>query len=146
MARVGLTLCLITVTLAGPWLCCCASVRWITSLSTPATSIVAPRKCCGGPDRGPDSKQSNKPNREQRSPTPLAPCSCERGQSPIILENVDIGRIDFWAELTDTINGFGDFSIITTTIVGAAPLFQTPAHFPHLTAQGILRALSVMRC
>lgn len=146
MARIGLTLYLIIVTLAGPWLCCCASVRWITSLSTPATTLAAPRTCCGRVNRDAESKPSKKPNREQKSPTPLAPCSCERGQSLIVLADGGIGRVDLQAEQFDTIELGGGFSTISATVFGASNIFHRPAHFPNLTARDILRALSIIRC
>jgi hypothetical protein len=147
MARIGLTLYLIIATLVGPWLCCCASVRWITtSLSTPATSDVAPRTCCGRANRDAESKPSKKPNREQKTPTPLAPCSCALGQSPILFADSDIVGVDLRAEQTDTTDWSRSLSTISTIIVGALNSFHRSAHFPNLTAQDILRALSVMRC
>lgn len=135
------TSALMAMFLAGPGLCCCSLKRASAIERSPATGCVGPQlashSCCQS-DTG------------KQSPEKPGQCPCRKhhkqlvvsvnhgSSSTIDLLSSDHWRPDFESAIADVdaLSGTGD----------PHHLEQQALDAPHLTSQGLLRALTVMRC
>jgi hypothetical protein len=149
MVRVGMSLYLMLVMVAGPWFCCCSFTRLAGWLLTPApptkTSPAADAHACCRPHPVPD-KSPKKPERPHR---PTCPCQ-ERSSPPSSLSLLE-------SELTkhserpklDPSGSHLDLASSTMMAISPAGIIHVPCETaaPHfLTARDMLRAHHVLRC
>ena len=149
MVRIGLSLYLMLVMAAGPWLCCCSCSRLARWLLTPPrpeqTSLAADTHACCRPQHAPD-KRPEKPNRPHR-PT----CPCQEGHSdPSALSTLEsaITRDVERHELSQS-GPHLDFitsAVVATLLAGIIPVPCDTAASHFLTARDMLRAHHVLRC
>ena len=75
MVRIGLTICLIFVTAAGPWLCCCTAAQMAALASRsnrPANQV--PVSCCC------DTAASAEDQARESPSSPERHCPCQEGR------------------------------------------------------------------
>ena len=104
MARVGLALCLIFATTAGPWLCCCTGDRLFDRLSATKHSQTTGSCCCNHRATG-EVHHVLGDKQHPETPTPHNPCPCRDGVPPPIAAlvvksflNADSARAGAWSQ------------------------------------------------
>jgi len=155
MYRIALATYLTLTTMASPWLCCCATVRLVSGLfRTPAASEsgsllaccrpqVAQRNCCHQhADTQPSRPHSQLPTR------PSCPCRQSQPQPvDVLVSGSPASKFSLTPSfLTVSPGSFGHPTAVLSC--QSNEMIVPPEHsaFPWLTAQGILRALHILRC
>ena len=161
MVRIGLTIYLMLVMLAGPVLCCCTTSRLVSPLfhreqsvqchSEPPKSVPHGGCSCHhshSPAKT-DSQETQQPN---RSPCDERPCPSKHHRSlPVVVlpcasEMVGLSQATgLFQQLIQTLNSVPTSAVLAFNGVAQA-LTRESLAFPYLTSQDILRALQILRC
>ena len=144
--RIGLSVYLMLVTLAGPWLCCCQlprlSARFVAMMrNDQAKPAGNNHSCC----------QHRVPVKDSQSPAnpgdPSCPCQGTRLETPaLVLESEGARQLDrdLNSQVVDLLGG--DFLPGTVALSAALNLVFSTASPPFFTGRDILSALHILRC
>ncbi len=147
MFRIGLSVYLMLVTLAGPWLCCCQlprlSARFVAMMrNDKAKPAGNNHSCCQHRVPVKDSQPPAKPG------DPSCPCQGTRQEAPalVLLESDGARQLDrdLNAQAVDLLgcdslsgNVMPSFTLMLTSSTRSSPV---------LTGRDILSALHILRC
>lgn len=148
MVRVGLTFCLVVVTAAGPWFCCCASDRLAARARALVGGVAHSHAKCGCADRF----GTRPPDDRGGRPCPPLPdvCGCVR-DAPAKGDSSAAEWTDSARFAHDAAGGAAGNP--AATAIGplhfAAPngeRWRVASAFPRLSARAILSAIQHFRC
>jgi len=142
--RIGLSVYLMLVTLAGPWLCCCQlprlSARFVVLLQNEKAKPAGSNCCrCQQPVPVKDSEPSNPP----KAPT----CPCQSNHPALVLLQSDEARQlhrDSNAQAVDLLDCDSLPEVVTPSV--GLMLTSSPRSSLVLTVRDILSALHILRC
>jgi hypothetical protein len=154
MFRVGVSLYLMLTTLAGPWLCCCTSIR-LLSAATPASRAeggdlpCVVHSCCH--NRTDTARHKNSERQPpKKTPSPDKSCPCRQGH--LNVASLPSQTSQLAQNLLDALSSVSLFGAPSAQ-VAAGPLqgpdlctLSTGWDHPFLTTQDLLRTLHILRC
>jgi hypothetical protein len=161
MMRIGLSVYLILVTLAGPALCCC-SLRGLTKFATqPAdragrqTSAEPPPAtppedggccCCHHQKPAPTPKPPKSDDPPLRQPTDPCPCRHHASQPALPSSQADSAAPWLFSPVFLALLSFAPVALAGSVADGLTGAAVSSAGRPFLTAQDMLRAHHLLRC
>ena len=147
MIRIGLSVYLMLVTLAGPWLCCCQLPRLSAQFMAlmRSSKMEAPggnHSCC----------QHHAPAKKSEQPVhpgvPSCPCRGTDAEAPalVLLESEGARQLD--RDLNSQAVDLLDGASLSGTVVPSFTLMLTSPTLssPVLTGRDILSSLHILRC
>jgi hypothetical protein len=151
MVRIGLSLYLMLVAAAGPWLCCCKTQRLLAPLLTFPPKESSHAGCCGDHQAAKHSQKHGTPEQrsgDQEQPgRPSCPCQ-EDGSRQLVAVDPEMGRqVQSRYSLQGQIEPlFALPTLLSLSPDGDRQLPSKGEIRPFLTAQDILCALHILRC
>ena len=140
MIRIGLSLYLALVMLAGPWFCCCTTLRLLNALvPTPEEESAPPCSCC---------QNHQETSHDQQKDVPEEPtCSCHDEHFNWALISASRSLLPMMMEPTDKP---GENPYLFSVPIGSLPLVssarQDPPILPFVTTDDLLHHLHILRC
>lgn len=152
MFRVGLSIYLALVTLAGPWLCCCTAARATAGLlRSPAGQPEQPKDdrpacCCHHDAQRPTQPAPERPARENSG---RRDCPCGRDPNRVVfaLDAESARHLQPAPVAPKPVDLLAvPVTCFTTPADCLAPVPRERRGLPFLTASDLLRLLHVLRC
>ncbi len=151
MLRIGLTLYLMFVMLAGPALCCCVAERLVADFASPAKQDELPSCACRHQSTGDGQHRSPEQRPDKKDHSDRSSCPCQQhGPRQTPLASLDSGSAK-QLQARQAFEGPVELpAILPTTLCvlshGSRLASKEGEPFPFWTAQDILRALHILRC